>query len=134
MIYARYATEHETIEQTTEQLTSLLTQMKELESLKYHPEVFGDRAVVEFFGFPSMNDQKVICNPAACDCLGMANCPLCRATPTMVLKNQVKKFVIKNRDWLRFGISDLHYLIRSFENLFKLGFRGDFRKHYATEA
>ena len=53
------------------------------------------------------------------------NCPICKATPKIILQNNVAKFIVKKKDrkWLDRGFSSMHYWIRAGEMLFNAGFK-----------
>ena len=82
-----------------------------------------------------MHDQKV--TNAVCNNNAQCNCPLCGATPTIVIKNaEGKKPLppVKKQSYRKLGLSQLHFGMRSMENICKMGFNGGFRLYSATKA
>jgi hypothetical protein len=65
-------------------------------------------------------------------CTGSASCkcPLCLASSKMMSKKG-RKFQIKNPSNLGYGIATLHFLLRSFEFVLKIGFNQDFKRWQA---
>ena len=68
-----------------------------------------------------MIDQKVLAN--VCNEPAMCNCPICGAKPKQFQGDSPSHFVIKSEKCLEYGMQCLHYWMRTFEFLMKLGFK-----------
>ena len=76
------------------------------------------------------HDQKMTC--ILCQIFNFQDCPFCRAKPADFVmdpeKVPIAKFMIKNKRFLDYGVSSLHFGLRATEWLFKVGFNSDFEE------
>ena len=67
--------------------------------------------------------------------IAQMNCPICLATPTNVMKNEIEKFTVKNSDALHYGVSTCHFGMRCVDNLLHMGsFVGTGCKQYGRKS
>ena len=62
---------------------------------------------------------------------GAMKCPVCKSTPTDFKNNNMEKF---NVPVTITCLSQTHYGINAFQNIFKIGFNSDFKKYKCTAA
>ena len=113
----RYAFEKETTAQTAAEISRLFEEMK---AASDHPYTKFPGIEISFCELFSMHDQKI--TGSLCNNLSMQKCPFCFATPSMIQNDEVHNFKIKNPQFLHFGLSPLHFRMRAFENICKMGF------------
>ena len=116
-LFYRYAFEKETTAQTAQEIARLNEEMK---AAADHPYTKFPGVEISLCPLFSMHDQKI--TGALCNNPSMQKCPFCMATPTMIMNDEVHQFEIKKPEFLKFGLSPLHFRMRAFENICKMGF------------
>jgi hypothetical protein len=101
---------------------------QEMDNLLEHELQFDHRIKVRYIMYETMIDGKILnvltSNP------GSGRCPICHATPTQMMD--------RNREFtpvpgaLMFGVSSLHFLLRSFEFFLSVGSNQTFRQWHCT--
>ena len=132
----RFEFENETPEQTKEEMNRMESEMDGVDSSFLYKNNSFPGLEIEFMGHSTMNDQKVLAVMAGRKKpIAACNCFLCRATPTLILKNNPAKFLIKkaNLKFLDRGFSGTHYWIRAGEMIFNVGFKRFFKTFSITD-
>jgi hypothetical protein len=102
---------------------------KEMDQLQNYLISENPRISVSFSGLFTLIDGKVLCSITGAK---TTECPFCHKSGKELAKNE-GPFEVESTRFLEYGASPLHFGLRAFSALLKMGYKQDFKQHRVTK-
>ena len=102
---------------------------KEMDQLQNFLISENPRISVSFSGLFTSIDGKVLCSITGAK---TTECPICHKSGKELAKND-GPFEVESTSFLNYGASPLHFGLRAFSTLLKIGYKQDFKQHRVTK-